>query len=117
MKFFKFTFIFVSLLILSCNSTNKSIQEISKNETQTQRMITDGFKKGIVRASDDEVKCTYVIEMHYNDVTYYFDPIDLPERFKEDGVSIWFKYSLSRRMKRCEKANPIILNDSIYIRN
>jgi len=86
-------------------------------DMNTKEMIADGYKKGIIVASKKEGDCPYVIKIEDNDNTDYLDPVDLPDEYKKDGVEIWFKYLPSRRPQRCERADPVILNNSTRLRN
>ena len=98
-----------SILLFSCNSTNKSVTTTSINEVKiaTEKMMEAGFIKGTIVASKIEGDCPITIKVEGENGAYYLDPIDLKEDFQIDGEKVWFKYGGLRRMNRCEKANPI----------
>jgi len=74
---------------------------------EVAKMIENGFKKGVIVASDKEGDCPFTIKLRDNDYSYYLDPINLTEEFKKDGEKIWVKFAGLRMMNRCEKANPV----------
>ena len=116
----KHTYILLFLLIISCKSTKNNNTETDMNTdtaTNSKEMIADGYQKGVIVASKKDNDCAYVIKIEDGNNTNYLDPVDLPDEFKKDGVNIWFKYTLSRRPKRCDKADPVTLNSSTRLRN
>ena len=104
-----------SILLFSCNSTNKSVTTTSINEVKiaTEKMITDGFTPGQISISTEEGDCPITIKVEGENGAYYLDPIDLKEDFQIEGEQVWFKYGGLRRMNRCEKANPISIIEII----
>jgi hypothetical protein len=82
-----------------------------------KEMIANGYKEGFIIASRAEGDCPYIIKIEDEDSTNYLDPVDLPDDFKKDGINIWFKFTPSRRPKRCKKADPVTLNNSAYFRD
>jgi len=79
-------------------------------------MITNGFKKGIIQKTEHVGDCLYLIKFESLADIEYYDPIDLPENFKTNHLSIWFKFTASRRMQRCPNAMPVMLNGDIHLR-
>jgi hypothetical protein len=110
-------YVLALLMVISCKSAKNQTSNIEENRMETQKMISDGFKKGVIVTSEKKTDCPFVIKVQGDNDTYYLDPIDLPDEFKKEGVSIWFKFTPSRRMKRCENANPVNLNDLIHMRD
>ncbi|MBS3739361.1 hypothetical protein [Mesohalobacter halotolerans] len=105
------------LMFVSCNSTKNPKTENDAATEKAKKMIADGFKKGIIIAFDKKSNCPYIIKLQKSNQTAFLDPVDLPAKFKEDKMAIWFKFTPSRRIKRCQKANPVLLNDEIHLRN
>ncbi len=70
-------------------------------------MIEEGFIKGIIVTSKVEGDCPITIQVEGKEGSYFLDPINLEDNYKNDGEKIWFKFAGLRRMNRCEKANPI----------
>ncbi len=79
--------IFSVFIFSFCTSTkNTSNDTINSNDTKMEvaKMIENGFKKGVIVASDKEGDCPFTIELRDNDYFYYLDPINLTEEFKKD---------------------------------
>jgi hypothetical protein len=110
----KYGYIIAFFLLISCKSTMHNKTELPMTPKE---MITDGYNKGVIIASKKEGDCPYVIKIEDDNSTNYLDPVDLPDDFKKDGINIWFKYTPSRRPKRCEKADPVTLDDTTYLRD
>jgi len=98
-----------SILLFSCNSTNKTVTANPEDEVKiaTEKMMEAGFIKGTIVASTIEGDCPITIKVEGKNGTYYLDPIDLKGDFQTDGEKVWFKFGPLRRMNRCDKANPI----------
>lgn len=111
----------IVLSIISCNTTNKVTE--TKNNTEQQmdakKMITDGYLAGQISISTEEGDCPTTILIEGENGPYYYDPINLAEdfnkdgEFNNDGEKVWIKFSGLRRMNRCEKASPILLNEIV----
>lgn len=123
--FIKIGFTIIATLILSCGTTEKQGQTTSTSETTTssetttntetmdsQKMLAAGYLLGTIVYSEKEGDCPYTIQMGGDKMeSYYLDPINLGEDFKIDGQKVWIKFNGLRRMNRCEKANPVQLED------
>ncbi len=70
-------------------------------------MIEEGFIKGTIISSKIEGDCPITIQVEGKEGSYFLDPINLEDNYKNDGEKVWFKFAGLRRMNRCEKANPI----------
>lgn len=117
MNILKPTFVLIFFLALSCNSTKDSKNAAMEKPFEIKKMIENGFKRGVIVESEKKDNCPYIIEMQDNGNVDYLDPIDLPDKFKKNGIAVWFKFTPSRRVKRCQKANPVILENAIYFRD
>ncbi len=113
MKYFKITFILLSVFIFSCNSTTKTATNNSINDTQmeSKKMIDAGFIMGTVVSSEKEGDCSFTIQIEGVDGISFYDPINITDDFKKDGETIWFKFTGLRMMNRCDKANPIRIEE------
>ncbi len=110
MKYFATLFILFTLLLFSCNTTNKSVTNTSENKTQmvdAKKMIEAGFLEGVIVTSKKEGDCPITIQVEGKDGAYFLDPINITEEYKIDGEQVWFTFGGLRMMNRCEKANPI----------
>ena len=113
MKTIKISILLFSVLLFSCNTTNKSVTTNTETEKETQmdakKMIDAGFLKGVIVTSEKEGDCPITIEVLSSDYSYFLDPINITEEYMKEGEKIWFKFNGLRMMNRCEKANPISL--------
>ena len=53
----------------------------------------------------------YRLKINGKNGVYYLDPINLEDKYQLAGLEVWFKYSGLRRMNRCQKANPIAIQE------
>ncbi|MFT7071938.1 hypothetical protein [Patiriisocius sp. Uisw_017] len=90
----------------SANATQKPNEAIMTDA----KMMEAGFKSGTIVASKIEGDCQFTIEMT-GEKLYFLDPINLEEQYKKDGMEVWFTFTGLRMMNRCEKANPINVNE------
>lgn len=108
-----------TFIAISCSSTSKTTtatdneNDMNKVTMNEKKMMEAGFTRGTIVYSDEAGDCPYTIEVQINDNMTYFDPIDLDEKYKEDGIEVWFKYGPLRMMNRCEKANPVSIVEMI----
>lgn len=115
--YLKLLFFGLILSVMSCNSskTSQNVGTTSTIENSTdmdlmdeQKLMEDGFIKGVVVYSEMEGDCPYTIKMENGPSEfYYLDPVNLDENFKVDGEEVWIKFRGLRRMNRCNKANPV----------
>ncbi len=91
----------------SCSSTKKTAEATKETAAQTvnkEAMIAQGFSFGTISYSDAEGDCAYTISV---DTGATFDPINLTDEFKKDGMNVWFTFRGLRRPNRCPRANPV----------
>lgn len=96
------------LFLLGCSSTKKMEYTPTPEESKN---LQAGFIKGTIKAEPMGGACPYVIEANGESGAYYLDPINLTEYYKKDGQKIWFKFRGLRMMNRCEKANPVSIEE------
>jgi len=113
MTLLKFSFGFLFLFAIACNSAKETTSEsntmTSVEKQDEQKMMDAGFKKGVIVFSEKEGDCPYTIKIE-QDETYY-DPINLEESYKKEGEKVWFQFNPLRRMNRCVKANPVFVSE------
>ena len=80
-------------------------------ETNTERMIAEGYTAGTVVLSDKEGDCAVTIRLDGTDDAVFYDPLEIDNAFKTEGMKVWFKFRGLRMASRCDKANPIALED------
>ena len=105
----------VSLLVFFCVTSCCTIQKTTFNEKKndTHEMIMKGFLEAKISLSNKDCDCPVTLVVKGKNGTYYLDPINLDEKYHMDGLSVWIKYNGLRRMNRCQKANPITINEIV----
>ncbi|MDX1461580.1 MAG: hypothetical protein R3359_00880 [Marinirhabdus sp.] len=112
MKILNLAVISMLLMCTACCTSGKTTKEASSNESMdTTKMMEAGYTMGTVVASTAENDCPYVLKSTIDGNDIMFDPINLEETYKKDGMTVWYKYTGLRMMNRCEKANPIRLEE------
>jgi len=101
------TRILILALIAGCSSAKKMENQPSEAE---KKMLAAGFLMGTVIAEPNGGGCPYTIEVAA-ETPYYLDPLNLMEYYQKDGKKIWFKFQGLRMMNRCEKANPVSIQE------
>lgn len=103
-----------TIITTSCNS-NKSTTDTAANTIKTtmnqEEMITNGYVFGTIEKSNKEGDCPITIRMGEGKEVYYFDPVNLEENYKKDGQEVYFKFRGLRMMNRCERANPVQIEE------
>lgn len=116
MKILKTSLVLLVLVATSCCTSSKTSKSETKTETNemmanSKKMMADGFTMGTIIASTKEGDCPYVISSEIDGNAVMYDPINLEEMYKKDGVKVWYKYNGLRMMNRCEKANPVNISE------
>jgi len=100
-------------VLISCNTTTKTVDSISKEEIimEEKNMLAEGFLAGQISFSKKEGDCPITIKIEGKNGVYYYDPINLTEEYKKEDEKIWFKFAGLRRMNRCNKASPVNITE------
>jgi hypothetical protein len=106
MTLFKSIVTVLSFGIISSCATKKDSEKSSLEET---KMLESGFSKASMVESKIEGDCPYTIQLSEGGV--FLDPINLDDAYKKQGEKIWVKYRGLRRMNRCDKANPVEIEE------
>ncbi len=86
-------FTFSVVLLCSCAAGKKSDKNTSSDETSASM---EGMTEGIVRISNGESDCAVRIESAASESSDGFYPVNLDDKFKKEGLKIYFSYSPSR---------------------
>jgi hypothetical protein len=114
MKILTTTALLLLFIGTSCCTSGKIKNKDEKENTSAmsiEKMTEEGFTSGTIVASQEEGDCPFVIKSEVAGSTVMYDPINLEESFKEDGMKIWYKYRGLRMANRCTKANPVSLEE------
>ncbi len=115
MTLLKSLFLVLTVVLSTSCTGKKAVADATDNETETnqtmetQKMIDAGFLRASIVASDVEGDCPFTMSVEDNNVL--LDPINLDESYKKQGKKIWVKYTGLRMMNRCEKANPVRIEE------
>jgi len=100
-------------LTLSCRGQKVITEDEPKTTTvEDKQFDPTGYTAGTIIYSEEENACDYTISIQNN---FYYDPVNLKDEFKINGLSVYFKYSLLRMANRCDKANPISIVEILTV--
>jgi len=110
--------IYIALFVFTisgCNSIKeKTIQnpEGSIKKIKTAELIPESFTPGVIQESTKKGDCLFtIIVTSESGEPLYFDPINLDEAYKKNGLAVFFKYRPLRRMNRRQRANPVEIQE------
>ena len=96
----------------SCKSSEKvteDAKQVGKDKTTEVATTLDARDvEGVIVYSKEEGDCEYTIK---TTAGVMYDPINLEDRYKKNGVAVIFKFAGLRMPNRCLKANPIRIED------
>ncbi len=98
------------------NKTEKSGSknaEVSKSEATYSRLKKMGYSIGKLIDKSQTNGCSYIIKVN-DSIT--FEPINLDDEFKKDGLEIAFKHKRSRAKTNCRMGQTIILVETKPLR-
>ena len=98
----------IALCVISCKNTDKVAKENANKETTETSFDPAEYKKGTIVYSEERGDCEYTILL---DNGSHYDPIDLEDSYKKDGMSVYIKYRGLRMANRCTKATPISIEE------
>lgn len=98
----------IALCVISCKNTDKVAKENANKETKEASFDPSEYKKGTIVYSEEQGDCEYTI-LFDNGSSY--DPIDLEDNYKKDGMGVYVKYRGLRMANRCLKASPISIEE------
>ena len=103
----------ISLLVFFCVTSCSTMDKTTSAEKRIikNQRIEKGFTLGEIFLSNIEGDCPVTIKIKGKNGVYYLDPINLDDKYQLAGLEVWFKYSGLRRMNRCQKANPIAIQE------
>jgi hypothetical protein len=112
MKFLKIAIVSFCFCLAACCTSKKAASDSETSNLKTTmtdtEMLNAGFNSGTIVASTKDGDCPFVINVDGADVLMY-DPTNLEDAYKENGMKVWFKFRGLRMMNRCTKANPVEL--------
>ena len=128
MKIFFVLNISFVFLVFGCVGIKKKKGVINEKETEIislkktksspkdsvyKNMKKSGYTFGKVLDKTKTSGCTFVIQI--NDSTI-FEPVNLEDKFKKEGLKIAFKYRKSRAMTTCMMGQTVVLSQVKFIK-
>jgi hypothetical protein len=104
MKVLKFSVILI-LIVTAINCS--SINSINANK---QNWVEKGFTKGIIIDKTGLDGCSFLIQLKDSSI---FNPINIKDEFKEEGITVFFKYNRSKQVTICMNGAPIIVYEMV----
>ncbi len=98
------------LCIASCKNTEEVAKDNTKESITEKTFDPTGYTSGTIVYSKEKDDCEYTIRL---DDGYYYDPINLEDSFKKDGMVVYFKFRGLRMMNRCNKAGPVSIEEMV----
>ena len=112
MKLFKIAILTLCIGLTACCTSKKASSDSETSNMKTSmtetEMMEAGFQSGTIVASNADGDCPFVIKTDGKE-TLMYDPINITDDYKKDGMKIWFTFRGLRMMNRCDKANPVEL--------
>ena len=110
----KTTLILLGTAALLCFTSCKNTEEVAKDKAEDkvaeEAFDPTGYTSGIIEYSQEKDDCEYTIKLKEG---LYYDPINLEDGFKKDGMAVYFKFRGLRMMNRCPKANPVSIEEMV----
>lgn len=108
----KTTLLLLGAAALLCFTSCKNTEEVAKDnmEEKVAKETFDptGYTAGVIEYSKEKDDCEYTIKLKEG---LYYDPINLEDGYKKDGMAVYFKFRGLRMMNRCPKANPVSIEE------
>jgi hypothetical protein len=99
---------FVFVCLLSCNSSKKITDNNDATET-SEYFVNNGYSKAIITNTKNNSGCALIIRLENS--KELLDPLEInPDNYPNEQ-KIWFKFSATRMMNRCEQARPVKVID------
>lgn len=95
----KYTFLFSAFILFwSC-----------KNSENTTSSGTPTFPRAVVSNELEKEGCAWIIKTIENGETKIFEPIQMEEAFRKNGLTIEIGYRVSRAASHCPNTIPVVL--------
>ena len=98
------------LCLTSCKNTKEVAKDNTEEKVTEKAFDATGYTSGTIVYSDKEGDCEYTIKLKDG---LYYDPINLEDDYKKDGMAVYFKFRGLRMMNRCNKANPVSIDEMV----
>jgi len=96
------------LCFTSCKNTKEVAKDNIEEKVAEEKFDPAGYTAGVIVYSKEKDDCEYTIKMKDG---LHYDPINLEDGYKKDGMAVYFKFRGLRMMNRCPKANPVSIEE------
>ncbi len=96
------------LCFTSCKNTEEVTKDNIEKKVVEEKFDPTGYTLGFITYSKEKDDCEYTIKLKKG---LYYDPINLDDSFKKDGMAVYFKFRGLRMRNRCTKANPVSIEE------
>ena len=104
---------FIAVIAISCCTKKAIVDETDTKTTTTVKETTfdpTGYTEGIIVQSTSKGDCEWTIQLKDGS---FIEALKIDEKYLKNGTSIWIKYTLQRRMQRCDKASPAVISEIV----
>ncbi|WP_299761132.1 hypothetical protein [uncultured Dokdonia sp.] len=98
------------LCFVSCKNTEEVTKDNIEEKATEETFDSTGYTSGVIEYSQEKEDCEYTIKLKDG---LYYDPINLEDGYKKDGMTVYFKFSPLRMKNRCNKANPVSIKEML----
>ncbi|MFY7671951.1 hypothetical protein ACOSP6_12770 [Tenacibaculum sp. MEBiC06402] len=98
----------LSICFFSCNSSKKVTDSKQTNETP-EYFTSSGYVKAIITNNSNNSGCALIVKLEGS--KELLDPLEINPDNYQNEQKIWFKFSSTRMMNRCEQARPVKVID------
>lgn len=96
------------LCFVSCKNTKEVAKDNIDEKVTEEKFDPTGYTAGVIVYSQDKDDCEYTIKLKDG---LFYDPINLEDGYKKEGMAVYFKFRGLRMRNRCNKANPISIEE------
>lgn len=104
------TTLLLGVAALLCFASCKNTEEVAKDKIKEKAFDPTEYTAGVIVHSKEKNDCEYTIRLKEG---IFYDPVNLDDGFKKDGMAVYFKFMGLRMVNRCTKANPISIKEII----
>ena len=96
------------LCFASCKNTEEAAKYKTDKKVTEEAFDPTGYTSGTIIYSEEKDDCEYTIKLKGG---LYYDPINLEDSYKKDGIAVYFKFRRLRMANRCNKANAVSIEE------
>ncbi len=103
-------FIALTIGMIACGSTKERAADQTKTQTKPAETETiERLVSGTIKDMRKTDGCDFIIAVTIDQKEVLLEPLELDEKFKEDGKNVQLIYTSSRRQSKCMGTMPIMI--------